>query len=102
MRRHLGAADLLGRRQGRAFHRLGMRQQRLADLGQLVAFARTVEQRRAQLVLETVDAARHRGVLDVQPARCSGQGAGSGQLQEESQVGPFRQRIHECAFWIAC
>jgi hypothetical protein len=81
-----------------------MRQQGLAHLGQLVAFARAVEQGRAQLLLEAVDAARHRRVLDVQPARGAGQRAGARQLEEEPQVGPLGQSppYHACGFFGNC
>ncbi len=99
--RHLGAADLLGRRQRRPFHRLGMRQQGQADLGQLIALARAVEQGRAELGLEPVDAARDGRVLDVEAARGARQRAGARQFEEKAQVRPLGKRIHEIACQIS-
>jgi hypothetical protein len=92
--RDLGAGQLPLRRQHRAFHRLGVRQHGVPHLRQLITFARAVEQGRAQLLLQAVDAARDGGVLHFQPARGAGQGAGARQLQEEAQVGPFGQCFH--------
>ncbi len=80
--RHLRVAQLLLGGDGRAFHGFRMRQQRMAHLGELVAFAAAVEQGGAQLHLEPVDAARHRRVLDGQAARGARQRAGARKLQE--------------------
>jgi hypothetical protein len=94
------AAQLLGRRQRRPFHRLGVRQQRAPHLGQFVALARAVEQGVAELVFEAVDAARHRGVLDLEPARRARQRAGARQFEEKTQVGPLGQAVHDRLFLI--
>ena len=75
-------------RQEGALHRLDLRLQPPARLGEPVATGFAREERGADLLFERLDPPRHRGVVDLQPPRRAHQRARAGQLQEVPQVVP--------------
>ncbi|MNR12766.1 hypothetical protein D3C85_1291400 [compost metagenome] len=74
--------------QERTLHRLGLSQQAPPRLGQLVAGAAADKQRAPQTLLQRLDTAGYRGVIDLQMPRSSRQLARPRQLEEITQIVP--------------
>jgi hypothetical protein len=83
--------------QERRRHGLDLGLQRAPGLGQPVAQRLAREERRADLLLQGLDAPRDGRVVDRQAPRRALQRAGAGEFEKEAQVVPVHARIlHSC------